>query len=270
MPSLHRFRIRGKDGRVRFNDTETGFFTKNPFSSEQLAEARKNGFDNPVDLEASTTLFERSVAGDFELVEFGRVGSGDDFARAGVLLAGQAGVKGEAALNKDGLELSGSAGAFGEVSFASGQVQGDLGKASFDVASTAEAKVEGALTGKLGGPLGVQGDVSVGGKAEAVALKFSGSAETSDVSILFGIVDLKAKVDGDFNVLGAGISGEAGIATLKSKPGVRVKVGAGATALIGGKIKGSVEISFNKDNFFNAVDNTVEFIRNIDLNPFDD
>lgn len=125
------------------------------------------------------------------------------------------------------------------------------------------------MKAQLGGPLGVQADVSASGKLEAVALQFQGSAETAEVDLLFGFVQAKGKVEGDFNVGGIGISGEAGFQTLESRPGFRAKLGAGATALLGGKVKGSVEISFNTEKISNAVGRAVDYLEDLDFNPFD-
>ncbi len=267
-------RIRGKDGIVRFQDPETGKFAKSPFSREQLEESRKNGFKDAVEFEVKTTIFKEEVKGTFEITPQLTAGSGDDFIRAGLLLEGAAEVKVDASLGKDGVAVGAEASANAGLSLASGQAKGDLGKASFDIGATAEAKAGVALKAQRGGPLGVQADLSASGKLEAVALQFQGSAETADVDVLFGFVKVKAKVEGDFNVGGIGIAGEAGVQTLKSKPGIRVKVGAGVTALLGGKIKGSVEISFDTKKISSAVSQAVDFIEDnfiedIDLNPFD-
>jgi hypothetical protein len=270
-PVLNRaLRIRGKDGVVRFQDPETGKFVKNPLSSEQIAKTRREGFEDVVELEVKTEIFKKEAEGSLELTPQLTAGSGDDFVRAGLLLEGKAGVEVEAALSKDGLKLGAGGAATAELSYASGQITGDLGKASFDVGSKAEAKGEVALQGQLGGPLGVQADLSARGKLEAVALQFQGSAETAEVDLLFGLVQVKAKAEGEFNVLGVGIQGEASVQTLKTKPGIRVRVGAGATALIGGKVKGTVEVSFNKEKIVDTFNQAIDSVKNIDTDQLID
>lgn len=114
---------------------------------------------------------------------------------------------------------------------------------------------------------GVEASLGASGSAEAAALKFQDSAETTEIGLLFGIVEVQAAVDGDLNIGGIGISGEAGIKTLKTKPGIADTLGAGLAAVFGGRVKGSVQDSFNRQNFSNTVDNTVDFLQDIDLDP---
>ena len=258
-----------KDGRTRLHSPESGEFVRDPFSRDQLEETRRRGFDDPLGLEVTFDLWEASADKAIELSPQTTFGSGDDFTRLGVILAGEASTSGGFSFDDDGLALGASSRAYGELSYASGQAVGDYGQASFDVGSTAElgAGAEGVVRRTSTG--GVEASLGLSGNAEAVALKLQGSAESAEVGILFGILEVQAAVDGDLNIGGIGIQGEAGIKTLKTKPGIAVTLGAGLTAVFGGRVKGSVQVSFNRQNFSNAVDNTVDFLQDIDLNPFD-
>jgi hypothetical protein len=168
----------------------------------------------------------------------------------GATLEGGVKVGGEVELNKEGLNVSGSASAKAALVYARGEFENpELGTASFNVGSTAQARAEAKLQLETGGPLGVKGTVGGSASAEAVALKFSGRYESPDVEVplTFGILQAHVVASGDINVGGIGGSVEGGVGTLETKPGVSAYVGAGLTPLVGGRGKVNVELSVNTE-----------------------
>ena len=124
----------------------------------------------------------------------------------------------------------------------------DIGKASFNVASTAQASTSANLKFE-------DGNFEAGGKAnaEAVLFKFSASGETKEFEVpgTFGLLTYKASAQVDLNVVGAGISGGGGVKF--GKNGIHLYEEGGATALIGLKEKGSLDINFHPEKWDQAV-----------------
>jgi hypothetical protein len=234
-------------GNGRYRDTQTGQYTKSPFSSEQLEETQQKRFTN----EFGVTLLQGDLVdlkGAVALTpQLGLLG-GD--VTLGATLEGGVKVGGEVELNKEGLNVSGSASAKAALVYARGEFENpELGTASFNVGSTAQARAEAKLQLETGGPLGVKGTVGGSASAEAVALKFSGRYESPDVEVplTFGILQAHVVASGDINVGGIGGSVEGGVGTLETKPGVSAYVGAGLTPLVGGRGKVNVELSVNTE-----------------------
>jgi hypothetical protein len=225
-------------------DPKTGHFVKDPFSKEQLFGTAQDRFQGEAKLNLGKgVLFEAGG-----VYAFGPQGEFfDGSVRLGVKHEHLASVGGSADidLTKGKFELSGDAVLKGGLELAGAKIEGDLGKLSATVGSRAEASIKASAKFGLGGNSYVNVDVGGGGKLEAIALQFSGKAESTEVNL--GLFSVKATTTGDFNVGGIGVAIEGGVKTLQTKPGVRMYLGAGLTALIGGRAKLSVDVSLNMD-----------------------
>jgi len=157
--------------------------------------------------------------------------------------------------NKDGISANIKLVGNAEALFASTEQKISAGsKDSFpgEVSSTFKARASSVAGAKAEGNVTIsRQEVSTGVAlgAEVVALKLQASAE-SETSTFFGILSFKPKVQGDLNLGGIGGQAEIGLsATLSRKPEVKFKIGAGVTALVGGRLKFSGAASVDLDRF---------------------
>jgi len=256
------YRITGKDGRARYQNQDTGRFTKNPLSQDQLAETRAMRNSGNISAGISEDIFNESTS----LV----IGAQykDDNIRAGLTLETLAKVGGGVELDKTGFAASGQALAKAEIGYASAAFGNeDVGSVKLNAASSTEGSVQISAKAQKGGPLGVKADIGAKGKLEAVVLQFQSRVQTAEVDVpfTFGILKAQANAEGDFNVGGVGIAGGVGVATLETKPGVRVYVGAGLTPGIGGRGHLGIEVSVDSQRareVYNNVTNTAGVIYN--------
>jgi hypothetical protein len=57
------------------------------------------------------------------------------------------------------------------------------------------------------------------------------------------VLDLSLEGQAEGHVVGLGISGHAGVKTLETRPGIRATVGAGLTAIVGGELNLTANVS---------------------------
>lgn len=250
---------RGKDGRIYQNDVNTGRFAKSVLSPDRLAETVKQNTD--VNLEVTLA----KVGGSKTFFEV-KTGQDDVFGDGSLVVAGpHAAANGTAeakfAVDKSGVFAEGKLGGDAEIRYGEATAKGALGKLDLTVGSVAEANVALKATVRTGGPIGVKGEVAGKGEIGAALIKGEAKYQAPEASFFDGIVNVKAGIKAEGHLVGIGASAEAGVKTLESKVGVKAFVGAGLTALVGGKLKGEVEISINTDRLgakINEITNATE------------
>jgi hypothetical protein len=224
------------NGRLR---NAKGQFAASPFSDEQLEESQKeNLFTKESAFEAKYEIFKSSAniplvtPLNFDVLGFqGQVGLNLES-----LTLAQA----QLTLNNNGLSGSLSETAKAGLVYSQGGISGQYGEANYQIASTAQeqAGVNATVNNK-----GVDLNASAG--FLAAAFQASGKVQTAKVDIpgTFGIFQAQAEVEGQFNAGAIGLQG--GIGFQVNSSGLRFTEQAGATPVVGGSEKVTVQISIN-------------------------
>ncbi len=74
-----------------------------------------------------------------------------------------------------------------------------------------------------------------------------------------GLLNLSLEGQAEGHLLGASISGKAGIKTLETRPGIKAYLGAGATLLVGGKLGVSADLSIHP-RVLSAYDSAIQYV----------
>ncbi|MBV1790835.1 LysM peptidoglycan-binding domain-containing protein, partial [Marinobacterium sp. D7] len=218
-----------------------GQITRSPFDSRELSKSR--AFDSGLEVKvAEMTFFE----------------TGNSYTNSiGITFENAAALKGGFVVNKDGINANISANALAQTKY----FEEDFG------VGVGTVKVSGQTVGEAGananfviGPAKYASgsvdrvNISAGAKAQAVAIQYSGDFKSNEYSV--GPFDMSASGHGEINVVGIGGKLEGGIRQTQTGSW-KLTAGAGLTPLVGGSLKGTLEVKFNQQ----WIDDNTKWVR---------
>lgn len=224
-----------------FRNRESGAWSKDPFDSDSLNKTRKlTDLKSEVKISYEEKLWYAAagkemapVYKDENLVVGARLFS-DTYGSAKV----------EYNVLDPKLEAKAQASARAGMEVVRGEHRGVLGSLEYDATlGGAAANMEAVLAvSRSSGPNPVSLDAGLQGGLDAAVIKGQAKAERE---FRFGSLVIKPGVVAEGHLLGVGLYGSAGFSTYKTKFSGQLYIGAGLTAIIGGRLKGSLGIAWD-------------------------
>jgi hypothetical protein len=232
-------RVYISDGR----SIESGEYAPSPFSRESLRQSADRN-SNKVEAEFDVELFgDSNTTTQFDAALPQTTFGDEDFQlTVGPRLTVRTSTFYEGSAGEDGFVAKAGAGVIAEQTYYSGRAESGYGTIDLNVSSLAEAKGSVSTTLGYSRESGLSLDTHVSAAAGAAAIKGQIKGTTREFD-LFGLLNVSAEGRGEGHLVGIGASGDFGVRTLKTRPGLRFVAGAGLTIGAGGKLGTTVQIA---------------------------